>query len=557
MSNTPGKDLNKEFLEYYLTSSLPTMRVGLIFTLLLFIFFAAFNQVFFPDLPEMKFYMRFGLISPFIIITVIVMYIPKLESWLTRIYIVLNLLICVVILYIGSTAILSQPGYQHFSSWVMLVIIGLFTFYRLRFRTLSILGALMLISYTVSSILNGTYTGNIYFFYNNLFFVIASYSVGFFMAFILERLNWKNFLHQKALSENNKKLLREIQERREAEEAFRGSELQYHHTLDSIPDWIYVMDDSFRILIINSSLKEEYRKAGYPEDAIGKNLAGAYPFITDETLDEVKHVFATGTPLITEQKMEIGEQVRYFENRKIPVFRDNKVIQVMTIIRDRSKEREVEDLKFRNAEQKEIMLREIHHRVKNNLAIVISLLTLQMRNNSDPELRRIIRDIEMRIRSMALIHEHLYRSENIDRIPLDDYLRSLASIIMGTFSGHRVNLITDLEPTEVSIETALPLGLITNELLTNSFKYAFPHHQEGEIQIHLRKGVGDNLTLVVKDNGIGLPANFSMDQQPSLGMFIIRLLIEQLDGKIELSGNNGATFTMQFRNLMPAKTVNN
>jgi hypothetical protein len=216
MSNTPGKDLNKEFLAYYLTSSLPAMRVGLIITLLLFISFAAFNQVFFPDLPEMKFYMRFGFISPFIIITVIIMYIPKLESWLTRIYIVLNLFICGVILYIGSTAILSQPGYQHFSSWVMLVILGLFTFYRLRFRTLSILGALMLISYAVSTILNGTYAGNIYFYYNNLFFVIASYSVGFFMAFILEKLNWNNFLHQKALSENNKKLLREIQERREA-----------------------------------------------------------------------------------------------------------------------------------------------------------------------------------------------------------------------------------------------------------------------------------------------------------------------------------------------------
>jgi len=209
----------------------------------------------------------------------------------------------------------------------------------------------------------------------------------------------------------------------------------------------------------------------------------------------------------------------------------------------------VEELKQRNAEQKEIMLREIHHRVKNNLAIVISLLNLQLRNNTYPGLKRIISDIEMRIRSMALIHEHLYRSENLEMIPLASYVHSLATIISSTFSGHRVTLDLSLEPVEVSIETALPIGLITNELITNAFKYAFPDHGSGIIQIRLKKGEDSAHTLMIRDDGIGLPDTFSLDSENSLGMFIVRLLVEQLDGKLVIEKDHGTIFTIHFRNL--------
>jgi two-component sensor histidine kinase len=199
------------------------------------------------------------------------------------------------------------------------------------------------------------------------------------------------------------------------------------------------------------------------------------------------------------------------------------------------------------------MLREIHHRVKNNLAIVISLLDLQMRNNETPQLNRIIRDLEMRIRSMALLHEHLYRSENIELIPLASYLLSLSTIISSTFSGHRVTVTPLLEPADVSIETALPVGLIANELLTNAFKYAFPDHREGEIQIHLRQESEEHFTLMIRDNGVGLPDDFTLDSEKSLGMFIVRLLTEQLDGEIEIDRNGGTSFIIRFRNLVIKK----
>ena len=553
MGNQSEKDLQKEFQDFFMISSLPAMRIGLLLTLVMFSGFAVFNTIFFPNSPEQLYYMRFWIISPAMVLSILITYIKPLQKWLHLVYIILNTFVCLALFYVGVNSDLSQKGSEYYYAWVMLVIIGLFVFYKMPFLTIVIIGLFQIIAFAIANILNHTLANKPFIFFNNLFFVIAIYSIGFMMAYMFRALNWKNFLHQKALSKNNLHLLQEIQERKQAVEAFQRSEIQYHNTIDSIPDWIYVVDRQFSIVIINSSLNEGQHGSGHPVDVVGKHILDIFPFATDSTIKELQHVFDHGEVLLTEHKMSFHGADIFMEIRKVPIFKDKEVIQVMTILRDRSKEREVEVLKQKNAEQKEIMLREIHHRVKNNLAIVISLLNLQLRNNNDPELRRIIRDIEMRIRSMALIHEHLYKSENLDRIPLHTYLHSLATIITGTFSGHRVNLVTSLEPTDVTIETALPLGLIANELLTNAFKYAFPRQQDGEIQVHLQKVRGEMFSLTIKDNGVGLPDSFSLDSENSLGMFIVRLLVEQLDGSIEISRQNGTAFTILFRNLMGKK----
>lgn len=555
MSGRSGKNLKKEFEEFFMISSLPAMRIGLFLTLAMFSCFALFNIFFFPGSPEQLYYNRFWIISPIMILSVVVTYIKPLHKWLHVIYIILNLLICLAVCYVGLFSNFSEKGSEYYFAWVMLVVIGFFVFYKMPFSSVVVIGLIQIAAFSVANILNLNFQQRPFFYFNNLFFVIAIYSIGFMMAYMFRSLNWKNFLHQKALSKNNLQLLGEINERKQAVEAFQRSEIQYHNTLDSIPDWIYVVDRQFRIVIINSAMKESHISHDMAVEVVGKLITEVYPFMTEVTIGELQHVFDHGAMLVTEQKMPLMNREIHAEIRRVPIYKDHEVIQVMTILRDRSKEKEVEELKQKNAEQKEIMLREIHHRVKNNLAIVISLLNLQLRNNTDPELRRIIRDIELRIRSMALIHEHLYRSENLAHIPLAAYLHSLATIITGTFSGHRVNLVTMLDPTDVSIETALPLGLIANELLTNAFKYAFPNNREGEIQVNLRKDEEDTFALMIGDNGIGLPASFSLDSEKSLGMFIVRLLVEQLDGKIEISRLNGTTFTVRFRNLISKNKI--
>jgi two-component sensor histidine kinase len=147
---------------------------------------------------------------------------------------------------------------------------------------------------------------------------------------------------------------------------------------------------------------------------------------------------------------------------------------------------------------------------------------------------------------MALLHEHLYRSENLDKIHLAGYLRSLSSIVLSTISGHRVRLHLNLEECDSTIETALPIGLIVNELLTNSIKYAFPDQGEGDITLSLNKEENQMYALMVGDNGIGLPAGFNLDTEDSLGMFIVKLLVEQLDGTITINSQDGSTFIIRF-----------
>jgi PAS domain S-box-containing protein len=340
----------------------------------------------------------------------------------------------------------------------------------------------------------------------------------------------------------------DITKRREMEEALRRSEIEYRDTLDSLPDWIYVVDEQYKIAMVNAALKEELINHGLKPDCIGVEIVPDFPFISKTTLDEIKHVFNTGIVSVSEQKIELKGKTLHGEITRVPILKDGKVAKVILMIRDRSKEKEIEELKHRNTEQKEVLLREIHHRVKNNLAIVISLLNFQLRNNANNELTSIIIDIQMRIRSMALIHEHLYRSENLDRIPLSTYIESLAYMIMTAFSGHRINLVKQLEAMDVSIATALPIGLIINELLTNAFKYAFPVGAPGVINIRLEKEENQMCTLVVQDNGVGLPASMSMDSEKSIGLYIVRLLVEQLEGTVNIMRDNGTTFHIRFRN---------
>jgi PAS domain S-box-containing protein len=342
----------------------------------------------------------------------------------------------------------------------------------------------------------------------------------------------------------------DITGRRQMEEAIRRSEIEYRDTLDALPDWIYVVDEQYKIAMINAALKAELIGHGLQPECIGIELVPDFPFISTTTLDDIKQVFNTGKVSVSEQKIDLKGKSIHAEITRVPILKDGVVVKVILMIRDRSKEKEIEELKRRNAEQKEVLLREIHHRVKNNLAIVISLLNFQLRNNPSEELTRMIIDIQLRIRSMALIHEHLYRSENIDRIPLATYIESLAFMIMTAFSGHRIDLVKDLDPMDVGIEAALPIGLIINELLTNAFKYAFPGGTPGNIHISLQKDKDQMCTLIVADNGVGLPVSLSLDSEKSIGLYIVRLLVEQLEGTMNISRNNGTSFEICFRNLI-------
>jgi len=423
---------------------------------------------------------------------------------------------------------------------------GTAAFYRIRFTKFLIVGLTLLTAYALSNVVNGFYAADPFTFVNNLFFVIAISSIGYFVAWNIYQLNRNNFIHQKALEKNYNELLGEMRVRTEAEINLDHSQQQYMNMLDTIPDSILVLNREMRIQAANAQAKRINHHLGLPTDMIGKKMEKVYPFLSPETIGETERVFTEGQVMLTTQHANLGGKLYITETRKVPIVKDDRVDQVMLIIRDVTREKEYEDMKLRNAEQKELLLREIHHRVKNNLAIVISMLSLQARSNPDPMLTGIIQDIELRIRSMALIHEHLYRSEYLDRIPLAEYLKSLSAVISSTFQRPNIKFHNDLETMDSNIEAALPVGLIANELLTNAFKYAFPDGAGGNIKLGLRQLEGERIEMTVTDDGIRLPKHFSVEEQPTLGMFMVRLLVEQLYGKLEIDTAKGTTFRIIF-----------
>ncbi len=204
-------------------------------------------------------------------------------------------------------------------------------------------------------------------------------------------------------------------------------------------------------------------------------------------------------------------------------------------------------------EEKEVLLKEIHHRVKNNLQIVNGLLKMQFKNIQDPQIREMVQDCQKRINSMSIVHEFLYRSENLAKINLHDYLRQLGNNIIRTFDFRTaIKLDYDLEPVQTSIDAAIPCGLIVTELLTNAFKYAFQDMQTGEVIVSLKNKAAGELVLTVKDNGAGIPADFDLLNAESLGLKLVTGLAQyQLKGRIAVNRDQGTEFQITFTDPHP------
>jgi two-component sensor histidine kinase len=197
--------------------------------------------------------------------------------------------------------------------------------------------------------------------------------------------------------------------------------------------------------------------------------------------------------------------------------------------------------------EKEVMLLEIHHRVKNNLQVIYSLLDLQSKKISDKKTREIFEESRNRIMSMSLIHENLYHSENLDSIVFKKYLLQLTRGIAETYNRPEINLVVDMDELNLDIHVGIPCGLIVNELVSNCFKYAFPTQSKGEIRLGIAKTSDGHNSLTVIDNGIGMLADFDIKNASTLGLLIVNVLVAQIGGKMELkSGIEGTVFCITF-----------
>jgi two-component sensor histidine kinase len=198
--------------------------------------------------------------------------------------------------------------------------------------------------------------------------------------------------------------------------------------------------------------------------------------------------------------------------------------------------------------EKEVLLQEVHHRVKNNLQIMSSLVKLQSHHIKDPYMLEILRESENRIRSMAIVHTKLYNSKNYEELDFADYVRSLTESFYTTYGMklNKINIRIEIKDIILNIDTAIPCGLIINELVSNCIKYAFPDKREGMITISMSTNKNGSYTLIVKDNGVGLPEGFNVHTSKTLGIELVTLLTSQLNGTLEIATNGGAEFKIIF-----------
>ena len=198
--------------------------------------------------------------------------------------------------------------------------------------------------------------------------------------------------------------------------------------------------------------------------------------------------------------------------------------------------------------EKDILLKEVHHRVKNNLQVVSSILNLQSAHIEDKKLKGIFQESQDRIRSMALVHDQLYQTKDISNISFPKYLRTLVGNIFAsyTLSPSQVDLKIDVKDINFDIDTSIVLGIIVNELCTNALKHAFPDGRKGELKIDFKRSDNENYLLTVSDNGAGLSEDLDMDKTNSMGFLLIKSMLKQLDGKLEIDRSSGTSFRITF-----------
>ncbi len=325
---------------------------------------------------------------------------------------------------------------------------------------------------------------------------------------------------------------------------------------------------------VNDNKRVQVESIRFGEGLTSQIIRTRQPLVLNETLDDTMAQFGAkvfgnpaqaylGVPILVGDEVTgvlsiqsasrghvFGEDnVRLLETIAAAVGAAIQTAQLYGAMQQEVQERQRAEEEIRlSLKEKEVLLKEIHHRVKNNLQIITSLLNLQSAQIKDADTLAMFRESQARVRSMALIHEKLYQSKDLARIDFSGYVRELMVYLFRSYTVSPDQIQTEFDTGEIylGIDTAIPCGLIISELVTNAMKYAFPNGRHGKIHLSLQPLTDGNLVLRVADNGVGFPDDFDWRESDSLGLQLVSTLTAQLHGKMEVSGRDGASFTLTF-----------
>ena len=336
---------------------------------------------------------------------------------------------------------------------------------------------------------------------------------------------------------------RDINERKEKEEALH----RYEFIANTSHELMALINRDY----IHEAANDAYCRAlaKTRTDVVGHSLATVWlPDTFAEVIKTPLEQCLAGKEVRYEGWCTMGGGARrYFDIRHYPYLNSRgEVTHCVLVAVDITERKSSEETTQAMLKEKEVLLKEVHHRVKNNLQVISSLLNLQLNVISNKETRELIRESQNRVRSMALIHEKLYQSDNFGQVSLEEYLRSLTRDLFRSYGVGGVNLKLEVEDIKVDVDSAIPCGLIVNELVSNALKYAFPLGREGQVHLKVAMVSRQQVALSVSDNGIGLPADMASRSANTLGFQLVHMLVKQLRGTLDIVKNGGTTFMITF-----------
>ena len=368
----------------------------------------------------------------------------------------------------------------------------------------------------------------------------------------------KEIIRAEIAEESNKRLEKEIKVRIKTEKLLKEQFIRSNAIFDSSSNTLLLtLDTDLNFSSFNTHCQSYFNYLTEQKMEVNNSFSVFFKKLFEERelrffRKTLKNILSGASKQIETKFLSKGLN-RWIELFINPIFDiDGKVIEISLVGHDITDKKNTENQIKDSLKEKEVLLKEIHHRVKNNLQVISSILNLQSSFVSDERTLEILEESRNRIHSMATIHENLYLTTNFSSIDFASYLQNLSTKLISSYhvAPITINLRTELTSINLLLDQAIPCGLLVNELITNAIKYAFVNRSEGEILIGLRENQGI-IELKIEDNGVGLPSNFEIFKSNSLGLQLVSTLVEQLDGEINILNEKGTKYLITFEKDKP------